>query len=586
MKYPLSSISFYNEMLTYDAQVGTRTGEAGDLNVSFRDQVVTMMNFRKGMVNCIFATSVAEEGLDIPDCNLVIRFDLYTTLIQYIQSRGRARHAHSRYIHMYEDRNSEHTQMMMKVLRNEKILKKFCEALPADRLLGGKTVDLDKLLAKESKLPFYKVPETGAKLNYKISLACLADFVSSLPHGTDANLHPEYVITIQNKMFICEVILPEQSPIRGAIGRSSSTKQLAKCSAAFEACLLLRKGKYLDEHLSPIYTKQLPAMRNALLAVNSKKREAYKMRTKPECWTAGSVPVELFLTVLSLDSPGSLDRACQPLALLTRSPLPELPSFVLHFGKGKSSPVQCTSITCAVKVEACKLRRLNTFTICIFDDIFSKEYESDELKMPYFLAPVKLQTIFDTGSDPENLIAWDILKEVEDYQTTWKDQPWANLAWKTQPDNFFEGKYLVDQWDGSRKFWLVGVAPQYKPLDPVPENTAPRKGARKNNSNIMEYSCSLWAKSREKRTFDEKQRVFEASYISLRRNLLDEGDTPEEQTPKKCFVILESLKLSPVNSCSMSPLYNIYNTDTSRFLPQLWLWHTYFRQLSIELSLT
>ena len=118
--------------------MGATKGDAGDSNVSFRDQVVTMMNFRKGIINCLFATSVAEEGLDIPDCNLVIRFDLYTTLIQYIQSRGRARHVNSRYIHMYEDRNQEHLQIIREVLRNEAILKKFCEALPADRILEVK----------------------------------------------------------------------------------------------------------------------------------------------------------------------------------------------------------------------------------------------------------------------------------------------------------------------------------------------------------------------------------------------------------------------------------------------------------------
>ncbi|KAH0547716.1 hypothetical protein FGG08_000206 [Glutinoglossum americanum] len=53
--------------------IGTRTGEPGDLNVSFRQQVVTLISFRKGILNCLFATSVAEEGLDIPDCNLVVR---------------------------------------------------------------------------------------------------------------------------------------------------------------------------------------------------------------------------------------------------------------------------------------------------------------------------------------------------------------------------------------------------------------------------------------------------------------------------------------------------------------------------------
>ena len=69
------------------------------------------------------------------------------------------------------------------------------------------------------------------------------------------------------------------------------------------------------------------------------------MRTKPQGWAAGSIPEELFVTVLKLDNPASLDRCSQPLALLTRSAIPQLPSFVLHFGGGKNSSVHCTSIS-------------------------------------------------------------------------------------------------------------------------------------------------------------------------------------------------------------------------------------------------
>jgi len=238
--------------------VGTRSGDAGDLNQSFRDQVLAMTSFRKGAINCLFATSVAEEGLDVPDCNLIIRFDLYTTLIQYIQSRGRARHVNSRYIHMYENGNQDHMQNILEVRKSEKILKTFCQSLPEDRLLTGNDIHMDHFLAKEKSHRVYKTP-AGAKLTYKMSLMVLANFVDSLESGNETNLQPEYVITVQNKMFICEVILPAKSPITGSIGRPCTTKQVAKCSAAFETCLELVKGKHLDEYLLPVSSNRDPS---------------------------------------------------------------------------------------------------------------------------------------------------------------------------------------------------------------------------------------------------------------------------------------------------------------------------------------
>lgn len=166
--------------LHHGVLIGTRYGDPGDVKVTFRQQILTLMKFRKGTINCLFATSIAEEGLDIPDCNLVVRFNLYDTLIQYIQSRGRARHANSKYIHMIEAGNKLHVQNIQDVRQAEFVMRQFCNALPADRLLQCNDYDLDVALAKESSMRKYTDPDTGATLTYNSSLVVLTHFVGCL----------------------------------------------------------------------------------------------------------------------------------------------------------------------------------------------------------------------------------------------------------------------------------------------------------------------------------------------------------------------------------------------------------------------
>jgi endoribonuclease Dicer len=115
---------------------------AGEHNISLRNQILTVAKFRRGELNCLFATSVAEEGLDIPQCNLVVRFDLYRTMIAYVQSRGRARHKNSKYLHMIEQGNKDHRSRVFDVRFEEDVMRKFCNALPQDRQIGGGEADL------------------------------------------------------------------------------------------------------------------------------------------------------------------------------------------------------------------------------------------------------------------------------------------------------------------------------------------------------------------------------------------------------------------------------------------------------------
>jgi len=534
---------------------GGATGSGFDSKkVSYRDQVLAILKFKRGELNCIFATSVAEEGLDIPDCNVIIRFDLYDTLIQYIQSRGRARQEGSTYYHMIEKNNSNHYRKVQQNKMHEEALRKFCQAMPEDRKLTGHNYDMNYFLRKERNQRQYTIPETGAKLTYKQSLVVLATFVSSLPHSPEVTLCAEYVITTSPEGgFQCEVMLPSASPVRSATGKVHSSKAVAKCSAAFEMCLSLIQGRYLDKHLKPVFTKQLPAMRNARLGISSKKKGEYGMRVKPEVWSSLGEPTELYAMALTLVSPEALGRPSCPLLLLTRQPMPQVAAFSLFFGGGRSTRVVCVPISGHITVESQHTQALATFTLRVFEDVFSKEYESTPADLPYFLAPASTDHSFNytTATEIGQIIDWDTIKLVQskakyDYEFT-------------EPDAFFTDKYVIDPYDGSRKFFLHQRRYDLKPRDPVPEGV-PSPGHRAwikcDTKDILNWSISLWSASRAKRQFRDDQPVVEAELLPIRRNLLDDTAGDNDLVPKQCFLVLETMKISVLPPHVVAMAYN------------------------------
>uniref|UniRef100_A0A8C6WGH5 RNA helicase n=1 Tax=Neogobius melanostomus TaxID=47308 RepID=A0A8C6WGH5_9GOBI len=64
---------------------------AGNGNMTQKEQRETIRNFHSGSLNLLIATSIAEEGLDIPECNFVVRYGLLTNDIAQLQASGRAR---------------------------------------------------------------------------------------------------------------------------------------------------------------------------------------------------------------------------------------------------------------------------------------------------------------------------------------------------------------------------------------------------------------------------------------------------------------------------------------------------------------
>lgn len=514
--------------------VGARNGQPGDLTLSVKEQIVTLNKFRKGMINCLFATSVAEEGLDIPECNLVIRFDLYRTLIQYIQSRGRARHAESKYIHMVEAGNKWHLQSVRDVRKGEDIMRLFCESLPADRLLQGNEANLDATLDKEKNLRCYIDPDSGAKLTYSSSLVVLAHFVSRLP---DADSSPNYIVSVEHGQYTCEVVLPETSPVHSAMGRPSSKKAIARRSAAFEACLLLRKGGHLDENLLSTHHRHLPAMRNAHLALNLNKSSNYDMMLKPTIWqdTRGLLPESLYMTIFSLEKPENLGRASQPMALLTRTRMPAFPSVLLYLQVDRTSHMVFKSSKESFSVSRDDLARLNAFTLRIYKDMYNKKFEVNETAMSYWFAPVSRNDEALAGKPLRNLLDWETINYVSE------NEEWQ---WKVDcPPLELENRYLVDKWDGGRRFWSLKVLPHLRPDDPVPHDAT----SHKYMASILDYSVSLFPKARKKAVWRQDQPVIYAHRILHRLNWLDELTEKELNVNKVAYVCPEPLLVSAVS---------------------------------------
>jgi ERCC4-related helicase len=68
--------------------VGQASKDA-DVGMSQKDQAHLLDRFRAGEVNCLVATSVAEEGLDVPSTDLVVFYEPVPGVVRTIQRRGR-----------------------------------------------------------------------------------------------------------------------------------------------------------------------------------------------------------------------------------------------------------------------------------------------------------------------------------------------------------------------------------------------------------------------------------------------------------------------------------------------------------------
>ncbi|MEX2680760.1 MAG: helicase-related protein, partial [Candidatus Sigynarchaeota archaeon] len=69
--------------------VGQGTRKKADAGMKRDAQSKLLQQFKAGTYNVLVATSVAEEGLDIAECDLVVFYETVASLVKFVQRRGR-----------------------------------------------------------------------------------------------------------------------------------------------------------------------------------------------------------------------------------------------------------------------------------------------------------------------------------------------------------------------------------------------------------------------------------------------------------------------------------------------------------------
>jgi hypothetical protein len=179
-----------------------RSRNMGEL-IDSESQKNVLSLFKSGRMNLVIATSILEEGIDVPACNTVICFQKPTNLKSFLQRRGRARQRDSELILLLETADS--------------ITDKATEWQQLELDMGKHYEDemriLEEVLLREDAEQHdnrtFKVESTGALLDIDSAVAHLYHFCATLPATEFVDLRPEFICSEDETGFIrATLILP------------------------------------------------------------------------------------------------------------------------------------------------------------------------------------------------------------------------------------------------------------------------------------------------------------------------------------------------------------------------------------------
>ncbi|KAK6307495.1 hypothetical protein J4Q44_G00226430 [Coregonus suidteri] len=341
--------------------IGKNQPRNKQMEVEFRKQEEVLRKFRAHETNLLIATSIVEEGVDIPKCNLVVRFDLPTEYRSYVQSKGRARAPVSNYIMLADSERTKTFEDDLKTYKAiEKILRNKCS-----KAAGVGEFEVEQVLDDDNILPPYvlRSEDGGPRVTINTAIGHINRYCARLPSDPFTHLAPKCKTKeLKDGRYQSTLYLPINSPLRVPVaGPTMNCARLAEKAVALLCCEKLHKKGELDDHLMPVgketvkYEEELDLHDEEETSVpgrpgSTKRRQCYP-KAIPEC-LRDSYPVPeqsyyLYVVgmVLTTPLPDELNfrrRKLYPpedttrcFGILTAKPIPRIPHFPVYTRSGE-----------------------------------------------------------------------------------------------------------------------------------------------------------------------------------------------------------------------------------------------------------
>nr|CAD7454255.1 unnamed protein product [Timema tahoe] len=300
--------------------------------------------------NLLVATSVLEEGMELPKCNLVVRFDLPTGYRSYAQSKGRARAADSHYVLVTEEGNRETFLRQLAEYREieEMLVRKCANQEPPEH------EEKDADIYTGSVEPYRPAnSSTSASVNLATAVALVNRYCAKLPSDTFTRLTPLWsvrsMVHEDRTLYSCSLQLPINSPVKQDItGGAVPSRVLARRVAALEACRVLHQARELDDNLLPIGTLRSDHLSPDSSTISctpvSRGKESFRLQGEEDS-TLALEELEEMVPRDSLEPrPGTTKRRQYYYkriaeALTDCRPTPGRPSYLYHIGMVLTCPL-------------------------------------------------------------------------------------------------------------------------------------------------------------------------------------------------------------------------------------------------------